>query len=98
VAGESVEVLPLDDARLLEEARPIGPDGKVRIDPAWVEAREEGMMRAALSGGPTAVIVLAGADDLSAPVRRLGTTKAARASLAKPSTRPPERCGNHVKT
>jgi hypothetical protein len=69
--GELAEVLPLDDTRLLAEARPVGADGKVRADAAKGEAREAAIV-AALRHGPIAVIVLGGGHDLSAQVRRLG--------------------------
>jgi hypothetical protein len=35
-----VEVLPLDDAELLEGAKPVRPVGEVRLDPATVEAAD----------------------------------------------------------
>lgn len=73
LAGRGViEVLPLDDADLLEGAKPIRPDGTVRFDPDRVEARHDGQVRRALAAGPVAVLVLGGAHDLSASVRRLG--------------------------
>lgn len=73
LAGRGViEVLPLDDADLLEGAKPIRPDGTVRFDADRVEARHDGQVRRALAAGPVAVLVLGGAHDLSASVRRLG--------------------------
>jgi hypothetical protein len=69
--GEIEEVLPLDDAKLLEQAKPITTDGRVRLDPATLTAREDGIVNAAIAGGPLAVIVLGGAHDLSASVRRV---------------------------
>ena len=68
----AIDVLPLDDADLLEGAKPVRPDGTVRFDPKKVEARHDGQVRRALAAGPCAVIVLGGAHDLSARVRRLG--------------------------
>lgn len=67
-----IDVLPLDDADLLEAAKPVQPDGTVRFDPEKVEARHDGQVRRALAAGPCAVLVLGGAHDLSASVRRLG--------------------------
>jgi hypothetical protein len=67
-----VEVLPLDDADLLEGAKPARPDGAVTIDPARVEARHDGQVKRALASGPGSVFLLGGAHDLSASVRRLG--------------------------
>jgi hypothetical protein len=60
VAGE-VEVLPLDDEAALARAKPVGPDGKARADPAAVEARHDAQVRAALASGPCAFIILGGA-------------------------------------
>jgi hypothetical protein len=68
----AVEVLPLDADGLLDRAKPITPDGKVREDPAKLRARHDGHVRAALASGPCALIVLGGSHDLSASVRRLG--------------------------
>lgn len=65
-------VLPLDDADLLEGANPVRPGGTVRFDHDRVEARHDGQVRRALAAGPCAVLVLGGAHDLSASVRRLG--------------------------
>jgi hypothetical protein len=67
-----VDVLPLDDADLLDAANPVRADGTVRLDPARVEARHDGQVRRALARGPVAVLVLGGAHDLSASVRRVG--------------------------
>lgn len=38
-SGNIEEVLPLDDADLLERAKPVTPVGKVRLDPARLKAR-----------------------------------------------------------
>lgn len=75
VAGELEDVLPLDDADLLERGKPVTPDGKVRLDPERVREREDAQVRAVLSGEPVAVIILGGAHDLSGSVRRLGGGK-----------------------
>jgi hypothetical protein len=71
VAGEP-EILPLDDDELLEAAKPVTPDGRVRADPRKVEARHDSQVRAALASGPCAFVILGGDHDLSASVRRLG--------------------------
>jgi hypothetical protein len=63
-SGE-VEVLPLDDARLLEEAKPIDPTGRFRLDPAKLSAGHGGQVRAALQGGAFALVILGGAHDLT---------------------------------
>ena len=64
---------PLDDADLLEGAKPVRPDGTVKIDQARVEARHDGQVKRALASGPCSVIVLGGAHDLSASVRKFGS-------------------------
>lgn len=72
IAGELEEVLPLDDADLLERGKPVTPDGKVRLNPERVREREDAQVRALLSGEPVSVIILGGAHDLGGSVRRLG--------------------------
>src|SRR5262249_12512308 len=47
-AGEIQAVLPLDDAELLDAARPVTPAGEVKADAGKVRAREEAQVRAAL--------------------------------------------------
>lgn len=66
-----IEVEPLD-ADLLERAKPVRPDGTVRLDAVAVEARHDGQVKRALAAGPCAVLVLGGGHDLSASIRRLG--------------------------
>jgi hypothetical protein len=72
MSGDIEEVLPLDDAKLLEDAKPIGPDGRYRLDPAKLSARHDGQVQTALKGGPFALVILGGAHDLSESVRRHG--------------------------
>jgi hypothetical protein len=60
VAGELPQVLPLDDAVLLDAARPVSPDDKIRTDPEKEMGREDAQVRPALVAGPCAVIVLGG--------------------------------------
>jgi hypothetical protein len=62
--------LPLDDARLLEEAKPIDPAGRFCLDPAKLSARHDGQAKAALKGGAFALVMLGGAHDLTESVRR----------------------------
>jgi hypothetical protein len=83
-AGE-VEALPLDDDALLDASKPVSPDGKVRLDPAKIEARHDGQVKAALASGPCSLLILGGAHDLSASVRRLGggTAEYLRVSTAR---------------
>jgi hypothetical protein len=65
-------VLPLDDAELVEQAKPITPDGKVKFDPEKLAARRDGIMKAATAKEPLALIVLGGSHDLADSVRRAG--------------------------
>jgi hypothetical protein len=69
-SGEDLKLLPLDDAKLLEEAKPIAPDGRFRLDPAKLSARHDGQVRAALKEGVFALVILGGAHDLTDSVRR----------------------------
>jgi hypothetical protein len=87
-AAGLIEVLPLDDAVLLDKAKPVTPDGKVRLDAAVVAARNDAQVRVALKSGPVAVIVLGGGHDLTPSVRRLSPTWEYIRSLRK-ATRPP---------
>lgn len=72
IAGELEGVLPLEDAAALEQARPTAPDGKLRLDTQKVEDRHDAQVRAVIKEGPVAVIILGGAHDLTASLRRLG--------------------------
>lgn len=71
MAGDISEVTALDDGRLLDAAKPIMPDGRVRFDADKVREREDAQVRAALDDGPVSLIVLDGAQDLSDSVRRV---------------------------
>jgi hypothetical protein len=71
-ASSSPAVLPLDDAELLDASRPISGKGEVKADAEKIRAREDAQVRAALKGGPVAVIVLGGAHNLTESVRRVG--------------------------
>jgi hypothetical protein len=70
MSGDIEGVLPLDDAKVLEEARPIGPTGRFHLDAAKLSARHDGQVRAALKDGPFALVLLGGAHDLTESVRR----------------------------
>src|SRR5262245_13333583 len=70
-AGELAEVLPLDDAKLLEAARPIGADGRRKLDAAKVAQREDAMVRSALAKDAVAVLILGGSHDLTGSVQRV---------------------------
>ena len=71
LSGEIEEVLPLDDANLLEKAKPISPDGQVKVDQDRFTARHDAQVKAVLAHGPFALIVLGGGHDLAESVRRL---------------------------
>jgi hypothetical protein len=68
-AQEVEEVLPLDDARLLDAAKPVG---RGEVEPGKLEARHDAQVKAALASGPCSLLVLGGGHDLSSSVRRLG--------------------------
>src|SRR5262249_55662902 len=70
-AGEIEAVLPLDDAELLDAARPVTPAGEVKAGAAKVRARQDARVKAVLQSGPVALIALGGAHDLAASVRAL---------------------------
>lgn len=64
MTGELQEVLPLEDAEKLEQAKPVTPSGEVKLDPAKVKARNDAQVRMAFKHGPVAVVILGGAHDL----------------------------------
>jgi hypothetical protein len=72
IAGDIEEVLPLDDADLLDSAKPVTPEGKIRLDPEKLKARRDAQVKAVLEKGAFGLIVLGGAHDLSENVRRFG--------------------------
>lgn len=72
IAGELDNVLPLEDAAALAQAKPITDDGKVQLDPQKVEARHDAQVRAAMREGPVAAIILGGSHDLTQSIQRLG--------------------------
>ena len=47
LANDIRAVVPLDDFELLEAARPIPPDGKMKLDPQKLTARQDGIVKAA---------------------------------------------------
>lgn len=70
IEGDQVEVLPLEDEKALNEAKPKLVDGKFTFDAEKVRVREEAMVKNAFSRGPVAVVILGGGHDLSS---RLGS-------------------------
>src|SRR5262249_41503193 len=71
VVGEVDAVLPLDEAELLDAARPIHYRGVVKADLFRGRARQDAQVRA-LQSGSIALIVLGGAHDLPDSMRALG--------------------------
>lgn len=66
---KEIEVLPLEDKKFWQAARPI-KDGKIFFDPVKVEARRDAMVRNCLTRS-TAVIVLGASHDLTESLRRI---------------------------
>jgi hypothetical protein len=71
ISDEIEDVLPLDDADLLDSAKPVTPEGKLRLDLEKLKARQDAQVKAVLEKGAFGLIVLGGAHDLSDAVRRL---------------------------
>ena len=69
MSGRLDAVLPLDDAKLLDEA---DPRMARRDHAAAVARREVAMVKNALAAGPTAVIICGGAHDLAEAIRAEG--------------------------
>lgn len=65
IAGEIEEVLPLDDDDLLDRAKPVTPEGKLRFDMEKMMARHDAQVKAVLEKGLFRLIVLGGSHDLS---------------------------------
>lgn len=72
IAGELEEVLPLEGDGAMEKAKPITPDGSVRIEENKLEARHDAQLQELTKAGSVSVIVLGGAHDLSNSIRRAG--------------------------
>jgi hypothetical protein len=60
-----LKTLPADDEAAHEAARPVGPDGKVKLDAKLIEAREAAIVENVVSDNPVSVLILGGAHDLS---------------------------------
>ncbi len=71
ISGDLEDVLPLEDADALEKAKPVTPSG-VKLDTEKIEARHDAQVKLVVKEGPVAVIILGGAHDLSASIRRAG--------------------------
>jgi hypothetical protein len=72
VAGELQRVLPLDDAKLLDAAKPRLHNGQVVPDQAAKAKRQDAMAQALLKAGPVAEAVLGGSHDLTDSLNRQG--------------------------
>lgn len=72
IAGELEDVLPLEGDGAMEKAKPITPDGAVRVEENKLEARHDAQLRELKKSGPVCVIVLGGAHDLTGSIRRTG--------------------------
>lgn len=72
ISGELEEVLPLEGDGALEKAKPITPDGSVRIEENKLEARHDAQLRELKKAGAVRVVVLGGAHDLTGSIRRVG--------------------------
>jgi hypothetical protein len=70
MSGDIEEVLALDDAKVLEEARLLGPDGRFHLDAAKLSARHGAQVQGALKGNAFALVLLGEAHDLSQSVRQ----------------------------
>jgi hypothetical protein len=60
-----LKTLAAEDKTAFEAARPIGPDGKVKLDAKLIEAREAAIVKNVVSDNPVSVLILGGAHDLS---------------------------------
>ena len=69
LAGEALEVLPLDDAELQAAADPVKADGSVRFDQAANDRRERAMVKRLLKAGPVAIVILGRDHDLGDEIR-----------------------------
>jgi hypothetical protein len=81
VAGELREVLPLDDAKLLDAAKPKLGDGKLASNPFAAVFREAWMARTLTEAGPVAVAVLGGAHNLKGPLGTVGGVEYLRVTV-----------------
>jgi hypothetical protein len=72
VSGELQQVSPLDDAKLLDAAKPRLHNGQVVPDPAAKAKRQGAMAKALLKTGPVVVAVVGGSHDLTDALNRQG--------------------------
>ena len=69
IAGEAVDVMPLDDAELQAAADPVQADGSVRFDQAANDRRERAMVERLLKAGSVAIVILGRDHDLGDEIR-----------------------------
>jgi hypothetical protein len=81
VTGELQRVLPLDDAKLLDAAKPNLRDGKLASNPFAAVFREAWMAKTLTEASPVAVAVLGGAHDLKEPLGTVGGVEYVRLSV-----------------
>ena len=60
-----LKTLPAEDKQAFEAARPVAPNGRVKLDAKLIEAREDAIVKNVLARGPVSLLVLGGAHDLS---------------------------------
>lgn len=65
LAGELDNLLPLEEPEGYAAANPVAAEGTVRFDAKAIEARQNSQVRRMLDGGPFAVVVLGGGNDLT---------------------------------
>ena len=71
ISNELKSVLPLEKAEALEDANPIGNDGKIRFDEKAEEKREDEMLKILLKGQGISIILLGGSHDLTDNMKRM---------------------------
>jgi hypothetical protein len=81
VTGELKRVLPLDDVKLLNAAKPKLCDGKLASNPFAAVFREAWTAKTLTEAGPLAVAVLGGAHDLKEPLGTVGGVEYLRVSV-----------------
>lgn len=65
MSGELKKVLPTETKKSLKDASPFDAEGKVRLDEAQIERRENVIVKHLMKGGPLVVVILGGGHDLS---------------------------------
>lgn len=74
MAGELEEALPLEDAELLEKAKPVKPDGQMFLDPEKKKARNDAQIKMVKAQGNFGFVVLGGSHNLEESMRSLAPT------------------------